>query len=340
MSAQRFNVAILLMGLSLIFWINDGIGSQHEDEIQSILYIFPDYLFPDESHIWPLDQPTQEGQTSSQEHDICGVVGEFRTEGGNHFHGGVDMPACNGTDVYSVMKDVFVIESTGSRISIRGWFHVGGPGSGWNRADDGDDDAWYTTRYLHIKNRKVQYKDKIIWNQSLTGRYYSEGWYYYPQHLLIADVDDYEPSGCDGDHLHYGEVSYNDHYDTFIYGYLIVNPLNPPNPSDPNDPRPLLNPFTDDNSDDPEILGKWLYYQENGSSLSRGSGSQSDPYLAEDKFDIKLRARDEIGTRNVAPWALAYNLYDEGGSEVSGGSYYHEYYFDLLGPINTIKGLQ
>jgi len=305
-------------------------------------------LIPAESHIWPLDEPTQESQTCSQEHGISGVVGEFRTSGGNHFHAGVDMPATNTTDIFSVASQYeYVYEVTTHRVGICAWFYA--EGQSWGEWRDGNDDTWFSYRYKHVDpsihtdpQDDIHVQDYIVWNSTLTKRTYnpSTGWWEYPQHLPICEVEDYGQPGSPDDHLHFEEVCYDDHDEQATDGYFIYNPLNSPNP--------LLCPFEDENG--PVIEENSLYDQVSDTLITNGSGTKDDPYCLNVNLvnlDIWIHAYDSVdahtnpaSTRNVGVWAVAYDLYDESGNEVGGGTYYHSYIFWLLGPLSSDMGTQ
>ncbi|RKY90981.1 hypothetical protein DRQ15_06080 [candidate division KSB1 bacterium] len=199
---------------------------------------------PNRTHIWPVDSPLIYTGDSSQEHGISGTLGEFRTQGGNHFHGGVDILEPTYTDVFSVFGDgEYVVEATGPRMGIREWYEASG--TNWEEWGDGDGDQWFTHRYKHIDRvDEIQERDEIVNNTSLTGRTEDPdhpGWYLYPRHLLIGEIDA-------ANHLHFEEVCYdgisgNDATD----GYFNFNPLF------------LLSPFEDDDDHD-SVIEKKCYY--------------------------------------------------------------------------------
>ncbi|RKY90980.1 hypothetical protein DRQ15_06075, partial [candidate division KSB1 bacterium] len=61
------------------------------------------------------------------------------------------------------------------------------------------------------------------------------------------------------------------------------------------------------------------------------------------QLDIRVHAHDVIddhagGTRNVAPYIVSYNIYDESGYQIGEGSYAHYYKFWLIGPAPSDRG--
>lgn len=274
-------------------------------------------------HIWPVDWPLIYPGDSSVQHDVSGVLGEYRESG--HFHGGVDIAEMNFTEVYSVRGDYNYVVSKGfeERVAIREWYVIAG--GTWNEAMDGYDDEWLTHWYVHTTSREVYYKDLIVNNPDLEGRWQNPetGWWEYPRHLCIAKI--YHPISP---HLHFEEEYHNGFEDDYPFpgctiGRYKCNPLYE------------LNPF--DDYDDPVIEEVLLYVQGESTPLTEGSGTFEDPYVVEETttgLDVRVHTHDVIsylGSYDVAAWQLQYCVYDDQGQLLP--EYDHLYWFDLLGPV-------
>ena len=246
MLKYRFLWRVTLIIAMLLFTSNTEVPSQT-------------VRIPPNNHIWPADQPTQQGQTSSQQHGISGVLCEFRTDP-NHWHAGVDILMSAEDNVYSVMADLdWVYEVAGNRVSICQWFHF--TGSSWDELRDGVGDTWFSHRYKHVEWdihpnkpwRNIDVQDKIVWDTAHEYRWYENGLWYYPQNHPIAKVEDTAE-----DHLHFEEICYDDYYPHLTDGYFNYNPLI----------DPLLNPFVD--NDDPVIEQTRLYPQGKSDPVTEG----------------------------------------------------------------------
>lgn len=274
-------------------------------------------------HIWPVDSPLIYPGDSSVQHDVSGLLAEYRESG--HFHGGVDIAELNFTDIYSVRGDYnyVVSEDFDDRVAIREWYVI--TGGTWDEWADGQDDEWLNHWYVHIDSRQVYYKDFIVNNLGLVRRTYNygTGWWEYPRHLYIAKI--YHPQF---QHLHFEEEWHNGFEDNYPFpgctiGRYKYNPLY------------WLSPFAD--YDDPVIEEALLYVQGESAPISYGSGTFEDPYLVDESttgLDVRVHAHDVVtyySSRNVAPWALQYQLFDEYGQELP--EYQHVYGFNWLGPV-------
>jgi hypothetical protein len=236
---------------------------------------------------------------------VSGLLAEYRESG--HFHGGVDIAEPDYTEVYSVRGDYNCVVSEGfdDRVAIREWYVI--TGGTWDEWMDGQDDEWLNHWYVHIDCRQVYYKDYIVNNLELDATTYTPetGWWEYPRHLYIAKI--YYPPAP---HLHFEEEWHNGLEDDYQFlgctiGTYKYNPLY------------WLSPFAD--CDDPVIEEALLYVQGESTPIIYGSGTYEDPYLIDESttgLDVRIRAHDVVtyySSRNVAVWALQYQLFDEYG---------------------------
>lgn len=219
-------------------------------------------------HRWPTENPLY----SSREGcgyvtpTVAAVMGEFRTDNGVHYHGGVDIPDPRGNYVYGVVQDlVFTKEVRSGNVGLKVL---------WNT----NEESYY--RYVHVEpDPDLLDNYEVVWDPSATGPYYDSivGWWKYPVHLPLGTV---QPSPTNHDHVHFEE-----NWRVPSNGWWIrFNPLY------------FLCPWSD--FDNPQIEDVYAY-DNSGSRITRGQGTASHPWIVTGNFDLRLHAHDVLPNRSA-----------------------------------------
>ncbi|SYZ71975.1 hypothetical protein TRIP_C20090 [Candidatus Zixiibacteriota bacterium] len=251
-----------------------------------LVFLLPLCSLAQEAHVWPIYQPEVCPTTyySSFQGEISATLGEFRTDGSYHFHGGVDIPEPDGTNVYHVQSDDYreqtVVRADNGVVEVEEILYQGGSTTEKRRF-----------RYVHIANINVYVGQTVIdcWYPPLSGwgRDYPIATTYYPS----------QP------HLHFAEAFYtNDpgYYGLPQIGWYMLNPLD------------YLDPWTDNVYPAFESgMEHILYKQGTSTQITAGDGSESNPYKVYYDFDIYTQAHDYTpsqGYNKKGLWAVRWRL--------------------------------
>jgi hypothetical protein len=125
------------------------------------------------SNLWAYPWPIKPFE---EVHRVDATLGDFRgSQTSPRFHRGIDIPACNGTDVFSIRTGEVTVRSEGTNVET---VQVGWP------------DEVKHFFYVHVDAEVSTYDTAWGIVDTLT-----------PTH--IADIKDLSPSGCSKDHLHF-----------------------------------------------------------------------------------------------------------------------------------------